>query len=233
MILSIQIDNIKPLQTKKMILIMLMCSIHNSIANPILLSGSNLDSGSGNDVDSGSGTIIDSGSETNDDDDHTCHTACKVFTYVVLTILCTAILAFCSFVTLVIYEELLVGRTRPTSLIKNIIKNCVQFVKINKYCICCMKHTTRNNQNNHYIENTYYEKNKESSLYDRFISIYGIINQNKTPINTECPICLDPIKKDVCILHCKHGYHGNCMKKYMNSDNYNKECPLCRKTINI
>ena len=226
---------------------MLMCSIHNSIANPILLSGSNLDSGSGNDVDSGSGTIIDSGSETNDDDDHTCHTACKVFTYVVLTILCAAILAFCSFGTLVIYEEMLVGRTRPTTLIKNIIKNCVQSVKINKYCICCMKHRTRNrrrrrerreqrerrNQNNDYIENNYYEKNKETSLYDRFIIIYGIINQNRTPINTECPICLDPIKKDVCILHCNHGYHANCMKKYMNSDNYNKECPLCRKTINI
>lgn len=209
-----------------------MCSIHYSIANPILLSGSNLDSGSGTDIDSGSGTNLDSGSginldsgsETNDDDDdHTCDTACKVFAYIVITILCAALFGFCCFITLVIYK----------ALIKYIIKDCVQFVKNNKYCICCMKHRTRNNQNNDYIENTYYEKKKETSLYDRFISIYQNVNRNKTPINTECPICLDPIKKDVCILHCNHGYHAKCMKEYMNCDNYNKECPLCRKTINI
>ena len=201
-----------------MFIILLMCSIHHSIANPILLF-----SGSGTNLDTGSGTNLDTGSETNynDDDHHTCDTTCKVF---VISICCAPLLCFLCFITLAIYDI----------LIKYIIKNCVQFAKKNKYCICCMKHTTRNNQINYYIENTYYEKNKkETSFYHTFISIYGKVNRNKTPINTECPICLDSIEKDMCILHCNHAYHTKCMKEYMNNDNYNQQCPLCRKTINI
>lgn len=49
--------------------------------------------------------------------------------------------------------------------------------------------------------------------------------------NTECAICLEPIKlySTINILSCHHGFHTECIKDLTNSHHYN--CPICRASI--
>ena len=73
--------------------------------------------------------------------------------------------------------------------------------------------------------------NNQNTIQNKTFSLF-ISNAN--PINSECPICLESIdKKKRFTLHCGHTFHANCMKQYINSDNYNHLCPLCRDIIVI
>lgn len=73
------------------------------------------------------------------------------------------------------------------------------------------------------------------SVLMRISSIYHSRNLKKkvyhSPrmiVNTECPICLDPIRlySSINILPCRHGFHVGCAKELTNSHHY--QCPLCR-----
>ncbi len=56
-------------------------------------------------------------------------------------------------------------------------------------------------------------------------SIFKIRKKIK-PLNTECPICLEPLKsRHIYTLHCKHGYHNECIKNY--NIHFNT-CAICR-----
>lgn len=89
------------------------------------------------------------------------------------------------------------------------IKKMVQSIKR------CLR---RNSNNQNIIQNNY----------------FSMFKSNTNPINSECPICLETIdKKKLFTLHCGHTFHANCMKQYINSDNYNHLCPLCRDIIVI
>lgn len=105
----------KTSQTKKMILIaiILISTVSHSIAYPIpqynheLISGSGYDSGS--DYDSGSGSdpsLKHNAQNTNNENHqhHSCKTACKVFTYILLIIIGYDLLGFCCLLTTMVYE---------------------------------------------------------------------------------------------------------------------------------
>tara|TARA_B110000208_G_scaffold189922_1_gene252598 strand:- start:1941 stop:2336 length:396 start_codon:yes stop_codon:yes gene_type:complete len=46
--------------------------------------------------------------------------------------------------------------------------------------------------------------------------------------DNRCSICLENIDKKnmFCFKECKHSFHIECIKKWIN---YNKNCPICRK----
>lgn len=46
--------------------------------------------------------------------------------------------------------------------------------------------------------------------------------------NTECAICLDPIRmySTISVLPCRHGFHPECVKNLTNNNHYS--CPVCR-----
>ena len=197
-------------------------SISQSYANPIP------NSGSGSEFDFMSGDDSGSGIHKNNhynDAHHTCDTSCKVFTYILITILCSCLACLCGLFILIVYE----------ACIKNIIRTCVKNIKKNcryykeNYCISCGKHTSRDNQ---CVENQNFQNN-ELSYYDKFIIMYNSMYKKEKHLNSECPICLGPIKKDFYTLHCKHAYHTQCMKQYINSDEYKQQCALCRNTIDV
>ena len=41
----------------------------------------------------------------------------------------------------------------------------------------------------------------------------------------DCPICLEPMYKDLYVFKCKHKYHMICALKWVHK---NQTCPLCR-----
>ena len=77
--------------------------------------------------------------------------------------------------------------------------------------------TNRNEELDYHIINK--NKNKTYNLKKVFI-----LNKNKK----ECNICLDYINDNACKLNCKHLFHINCIKKWIN---INASCPICRKKI--
>ena len=214
----------KILQQKKMLLLLLISTISYSIANPIPQYNSEL---SGSASGSASGSEYDSefnGQNTNHSD-YTCEIGCKIFKYTLITILSCCLIGFCGIFLLIIYEACI--RDMIRCFVKCIKTNFVHYK--NKFCINCFKHTSRDN--NQYIENDKFQKSL--SYYDKFIIMYDTHYKNEKPLNTECPICLEPIKQNFYTLHCKHAYHTHCMKDYIHNDNYNYECALCRNTIII
>jgi hypothetical protein len=52
--------------------------------------------------------------------------------------------------------------------------------------------------------------------------------------NEECPICLDPLHSDLCMItkKCDHFFHYDCYVEYITScmqkEDKTIECPLCR-----
>ena len=42
-----------------------------------------------------------------------------------------------------------------------------------------------------------------------------------------CSICLEDIEKEAIIIPCKHFFHEECIKEYL--ENYNHKCPVCRE----
>jgi len=207
-----------------MLLLLLISTISYSIANPIPRYNYKL-SGSG----SGSEYESEFNSQNNNDydnkNDYTCDIGCEIFKYICIAILSCCLIALCGMFLLIMYE----------ACVKDMIYSFVKCIKTtfvhykNKCCINCCKHTSRDN--NQYIENDNFQKSL--SYYDKFIIMYNTHYKNEKPLNTECPICLEPIKKNFYTLHCKHAYHTHCMKQYIHNDNYNYECALCRNTINI
>ena len=191
-----------------MLLLLLISIISQCIAFPIS------DSASGSGSGSNSGFRIQT-TDTNDDDDddYTCETSCKVFTYLFLGILYCCLIAFFSFAIFIIYH----------TCVKDMIRSCIKCTK--QKCYVCGKHTTRDNQ---YIEN-----DDELSYYDKFITMYNSMYKKEKPLNSECPICLEPINKNIYTLHCKHAYHTYCMEQYINSDHFQQQCALCRNIIDV
>ena len=53
-------------------------------------------------------------------------------------------------------------------------------------------------------------------------------------INKICPICYDNFKEeqDIVMLKCRHGYHGNCIRKWFRRGTHTT-CPLCVQQINV
>ena len=76
-----------------------------------------------------------------------------------------------------------------------------------------------NNRINRHEELDYHIINKKYNLKKVLI-----LNKNKK----ECNICLDYINDNACKLQCKHLFHVNCIKKWIN---INASCPICRKKI--
>ena len=68
------------------------------------------------------------------------------------------------------------------------------------------------------------EKCIENKNFDRFFT--KIENENEN--NVICSICIEPLKENVISLNCKHKYHEDCIKSWLNEDN---SCPLCRNKI--
>ena len=198
-----------------MLLLLLISIISQCIAFPISNSASG--SGSGSESGSNSGFRIQITDTIDDDDDYTCETSCKVFTYFFLAILYCCLITFFAFVIFIIYQ----------TCVKDMIRSCIKCTK--QKCYVCEKHTTRDNQ---YIENHDYQQNK-LSYYDKFITMYNSMYKKEKHLNYECPICLEPIKKDFYTLHCKHAYHTQCMKQYINSGHFQEQCALCRNIIDI
>tara|TARA_B100000795_G_scaffold268281_1_gene254953 strand:- start:26 stop:436 length:411 start_codon:yes stop_codon:yes gene_type:complete len=69
---------------------------------------------------------------------------------------------------------------------------------------------------------------------DDYLKLLEEINNNKPfkiIVNNipdkECSICLEKIGDSICILNCNHGYHFNCIKKWVYDDK-NNSCPQCR-----
>ena len=68
-------------------------------------------------------------------------------------------------------------------------------------------------------------------------SIYDIIDDNSISSNDSisieiydsCPICLEPLNKNVVITNCTHKFHINCLKRLKLSKINN--CPICRDEI--
>ena len=186
---------------------LLILLISHSIAFPII----NSSSGSGSGSDSGSGSNSHNLNTNTNENYYTCETECKVFTFMLIIMLCCCLAALCGLFIAFIYE----------ACIRDMIRSCVKCTK--QKCIHCKKFTTRDNQ---YIK-------KENSYYHNFITIYNSLYKKEKPLNSDCPICLEPINKNIYTLHCKHAYHTNCMKQYINSGHFHHECALCRNTIDI
>ncbi len=50
----------------------------------------------------------------------------------------------------------------------------------------------------------------------------------------ECPICLEPLDKNIAILSCGHEYHYKCIKEWINkTKNIKKPCVICEKETEI
>jgi hypothetical protein len=50
-------------------------------------------------------------------------------------------------------------------------------------------------------------------------------------INTECPICIEPINEDMLIFQCKHGFHDTCAMSFLKASftkGISISCPFCR-----
>ena len=84
--------------------------------------------------------------------------------------------------------------------------------------------------------NIYLETNITFDEPDHYIVVV-IQKQNiSTPINDECPICLETINEEdnVINLECRHQYHQPCLMPWIDnqlSKNNNSSCPLCRSDI--
>ena len=177
--------------------------ISHSIANPIQ------NSTSGSASNSGSGSTIQN--TITNDNYYTCQTECKIFTYMFIIMLCCCLATLCGMFIACIYD----------ACIQDMIHSCIKCTK--QKCIRCKKYRTRDNK---YIE-------KEYSYYDKFIIMYNSMYKKDKPLNSECPICLEPINKNFYTLHCKHAYHTNCMEQYINSDHFQDQCALCRNIIDV
>ena len=219
------------------IILFIISIVSYSIANPIPYSTNELESGSGSnsgsEFDSGSGTYTkpyNNNNKNENDNDHKCETSCKILSYSLLVLLSCCLGGLCLLLSMIIYE----------CCVKDMIHNCFNSIEnfytnyIKNICLLCKTNTTTQDE---YIENDNYQhhdfKVKETTFYDRFAIMYNSIVQKEKPLNTECPICLDPINKNIYILTCKHAYHIQCMKDFINSDNSNKHCAMCREPINV
>lgn len=50
----------------------------------------------------------------------------------------------------------------------------------------------------------------------------------------ECPICLEPLNKNIAILSCRHTYHYKCIKEWIDkTKNIKKPCVICEKETEI
>lgn len=47
-------------------------------------------------------------------------------------------------------------------------------------------------------------------------------------MNDECPICIEPLNCNVCILRCNHSFHVECILQLNNN-----KCPMCRLPIKM
>ena len=57
--------------------------------------------------------------------------------------------------------------------------------------------------------------------------------KSRTPSPDECPICLEPFtQNNLAILSCGHKFHFRCILKYITKASSNKQCPLCRASVN-
>lgn len=62
------------------------------------------------------------------------------------------------------------------------------------------------------------------------------VNATLTPINSECPICLDAIEENNTILRCGHQYHNSCVSRWIISCQRHHRvptCASCRKEITL
>jgi hypothetical protein len=60
---------------------------------------------------------------------------------------------------------------------------------------------------------------------------YKFLSEKIKDINKNCSICLDDYEETskVKVLPCEHGFHPECITKWLTSENYT--CPVCRKEI--
>jgi hypothetical protein len=60
---------------------------------------------------------------------------------------------------------------------------------------------------------------------------YKFLSDKIKELNKTCTICLDDYEETskVKVLPCEHGFHSECITKWLTSENY--KCPVCRKEI--
>jgi hypothetical protein len=60
---------------------------------------------------------------------------------------------------------------------------------------------------------------------------YKFLSDKIKELNKTCTICLDDYEETskVKVLPCEHGFHTECITKWLTSENY--KCPVCRKEI--
>ena len=94
-----------------------------------------------------------------------------------------------------------------------------------------------NNTNNHIIKTSVNEYLSKEKKINAFCNCFlKPIKYSLVKIyNESCPIDLIPFTPDdeISVTKCKHGFHFNCIKKYLleNEDNKELKCPLCLKGI--
>lgn len=64
-------------------------------------------------------------------------------------------------------------------------------------------------------------------LYPAKLDGYCMVHHKKY-VKTTCAICLDIIERDKFTLHCKHSYHSECIKQWLQKNN---TCPYCRSAV--
>ena len=63
---------------------------------------------------------------------------------------------------------------------------------------------------------------------DGYLTHQPLPDNAKEVFNDDCCICMDNITNDGFKTKCKHGFHRNCLKKWLQNDS---RCPLCRTEI--
>ena len=60
------------------------------------------------------------------------------------------------------------------------------------------------------------------------------LNVNRDGINSECPICFEPVT-DKFVLECNHSFNKKCLQKWVETsiENNSFRCPLCNIDYNI
>lgn len=58
-----------------------------------------------------------------------------------------------------------------------------------------------------------------------------IFHSPEMVINTDCAICLEPLKlySSIHVLPCRHGFHLSCVKSL--TENHYYSCPICRTPL--
>jgi len=61
------------------------------------------------------------------------------------------------------------------------------------------------------------------------------LQNQKKPINNQCPICFEMYNQDevIVLLTCRHGYHEVCLSKWVEAKSRHTTCPLCVREINL